>query len=108
MKGASRTAIRSRSIFHDEGRPQVMMAGIDIHKRVLQSAVLDPASGEFVEERFSGREGLADWAMRWRGRVATVAIEATTGWRWVARELQAAGFEVRLVDPGQAKALRGK
>ena len=85
-----------------------MMAGIDIHKRVLQSAVLEPASGEFTEQRFSGREGLADWAMRWRGRVAAVAIEATTGWRWVARELQAAGFEVHLVDPGQAKALRGK
>jgi transposase len=85
-----------------------MMAGIDIHKRVLQSAVLEPAAGEFVEERFSGREGLADWAMRWRGRVGTVAIEATTGWRWVARELIAAGFEVHLVDPGQAKALRGK
>ena len=85
-----------------------MMAGIDIHKRVLQSAVLDPALGEFSEERFSGREGLADWAMRWRGRVATVVIEATTGWRWVARELTAAGFEVRLADPGQAKALRGK
>lgn len=85
-----------------------MMAGIDIHKRVLQSAVLDPASGELIEERFSGREGLADWATRWRGRVASVVIEATTGWRWVARELTAAGFEVRLADPGQAKALRGK
>jgi len=85
-----------------------MMAGIDIHKRVLQSAVLDPASGEFAEERFSGREGLADWATRWRGRVGAVVIEATTGWRWVARELEAAGFEVRLADPGQAKALRGK
>ena len=85
-----------------------MMAAIDIHKRVLQSAVLDPASGEFAEERFSGREGLADWATRWRGRVATVVIEATTGWRWVARELEVAGFEVRLADPGQAKALRGR
>lgn len=85
-----------------------MIAGIDIHKRVLQSAVLDRSSGEFVEERFSGREGLAGWAMRWRGRVGAVVIEATTGWRWVARELQAAGFEVRLADPGQAKALRGK
>jgi transposase len=85
-----------------------MIAGIDIHKRVLQSAVLEPASGEFVEERFCGREGLADWAMRWRGRVTEVVIEATTGWRWVARELVAAGFEVHLADPGQAKALRGK
>src|SRR5215218_268889 len=36
-----------------------------------------------------------------------VAVEATTGWRWVARELQARGLEVRLADPGQANALRG-
>jgi transposase len=85
-----------------------MMAGIDIHKRVLQSAVLDTESGEFLEDRLAGREGLVHWAMRWRGRVSTVVIEATTGWRWVARELTAAGFVVRLVDPGQAKALRGK
>ena len=85
-----------------------MMAGIDIHKQVLQSAVLEPETGEFVEERFSGREGLVHWAMRWRGRVSAVVIEATTGWRWVARELVALGFEVQLVDPGQAKALRGK
>jgi transposase len=43
-----------------------------------------------------------------RGEVAAVAIEATTGWRWVWRELQALGFDVRLVDPGQARALRGR
>jgi transposase len=85
-----------------------MIAAIDIHKRVLQAAVLEPETGEFVEERFLGREGLGEWAMRWKGRVGRVVIEATTGWRWVARELQAFGFEVHLVDPGQAKALRGK
>jgi transposase len=39
---------------------------------------------------------------------AAVAIEATTGWRWFARELQAHGFEVHLVDPGRASALRGR
>jgi transposase len=43
-----------------------------------------------------------------QGRLAAVAIEATTGWRWVCRELNALGFDVRLVDPAQAKALRGR
>jgi len=85
-----------------------MIAAIDIHKRVMQAAVLEPETGEFVEERFSGREGLNEWAVRWRSRVSEVVIEATTGWRWVARELEAAGFEVHLVDPGQAKALQGR
>jgi transposase len=86
----------------------MVTAAIDIHKRVLQAVVLDGESGEVVEERLAGREALADWAMRWRGRVEAVAIEATTGWRWVARELQAHGLEVRLADPGQAKALQGR
>jgi transposase len=45
---------------------------------------------------------------RWQGKLAAVAIEATTGWRWVWRELSARGFAVRLVDPAQAKALRGR
>jgi transposase len=43
-----------------------------------------------------------------QGTLAAVAIEATNGWRWVWRELSARGFDVRLVDPAQAKALRGR
>ena len=62
--------------------------------------MLDPDSGEVVEERFSAdRESLGRWAESWRGRVEAVAIEATTGWRWVWRELVAIGFEVRLAVP---------
>jgi len=87
----------------------MLYAGLDIHRAVFQAAVLDPDSGELRESRFEpSRERLTDWAMRWQGKLAAVAIEATTGWRWVARELQAHGFEVRLVDPGRASALRGR
>ena len=39
--------------------------------------------------------------------VAAVAFEATTGWRWVWRELTALGFDVCLADPGEVTALRG-
>jgi transposase len=86
-----------------------LYAAVDIHKRTFQAAVLDAESGETSERRFGAtREELNDWAMPLRGRVAAVAIEATTGWRWVWRELSALGFDVRLVDPAQAKALRGR
>jgi hypothetical protein len=72
----------------------MLYAGIDIHKRVFQAVVLDPDSGELSESRFEpSRERLGDWAIQWQGKVAAVAIEAATGWRWVARELQAHGFE---------------
>jgi transposase len=87
----------------------MLYAAIDIHKSVFQAASLDPASGELVDARFPAtREALHDWAMPLRRELAAVAIEATTGWRWVWRELRALGLDVRLVDPGQARALRGR
>src|SRR5713226_1196201 len=87
----------------------MLYGAIDIHKHVFQAAVLDAGSGQVVEERFSAdRESLARWAGQWRGRVGVVAIEATTGWRWVWQELVARGFEVRLAEPLQARALLGR
>jgi transposase len=86
----------------------MVYAAIDIHKRIFQAAVLDAETGELVHERFpASREALNDWAMRWQTRLEVVALEATTGWRWAARELQGRGLDVRLCDPGQARALRG-
>src|SRR5712691_3229669 len=87
----------------------MLYAAIDIHKHAFQAAVLDPETGVVVEERFSAdRESLARWAEPWRGRVGAVAIEATTGWRWVWRELVADGFDVRLAEPVQTRALLGR
>jgi transposase len=87
----------------------MLYAAIDIHKRTFHAAVLDVDSGETSERRFAAtREELTDWAMPLQGKLAAVAIEATTGWRWVWRQLSGLGFEVRLVDPAQAKALRGR
>jgi transposase len=87
----------------------MLYGAIDIHKSVFQAAVLDPESAELCDSRFPAtRAELDHWAMAWQGKLAAVAIEATTGWRWVARELQARGFDVHLVDPGRASALRGR
>jgi transposase len=84
-----------------------MYAAIDIHKRVFQAAVVDEA-GEIDQQRFDASPaGLAEWLRRNPG-VRCVAIEATSGWRWVARELQRLGVEVRLVDPVQARGLQGR
>lgn len=71
--------------------------------------MLDRGSGELSESRFEpSRERLNDWAIEWQRKLAAVAIEATTGWRWVTRELQGHGFEVHLVDQGRVSALRGR
>ena len=87
----------------------MLYAAIDIHKHAFQAAVLDPETGGVVEARFpADRECLGRWAEEWRGRGVAVAIEATTGWRWVWRELVSYGFEVRLAEPVQARALLGR
>jgi transposase len=87
----------------------MLYAALDVHKHVLQAAVLDPASGELREARFPAtREALREWALPLQGRVAAVAIEATSGWRWVWRELSTLGIEVQLAEPAQTRALRGK
>src|SRR5260370_8021849 len=92
-----------------ERRFVMLYAAIDIHKHAFQAAVLDPDSGQVVAEGlWADRESRARWADPWRGRVGVVAIEATTGWRWVWRELVARGFEVRLAEPLQARALLGR
>jgi transposase len=88
---------------------EMLYAAIDVHKHVLQAAVLEPGSGEVRDARFPAtREALREWAMPLRGAVAAVAIEATSGWRWVWRELSALGFRVELAEPAQTRALRGK
>ena len=59
-----------------------------------------------VEARFSAdRESLARWAEEWQGRVSAVAIEATTGRRWVWRELSGRGVDVRVAGPGRVRKL---
>lgn len=85
-----------------------MLAAIDIHKAVFQTAVLDPEDGEISEARFAAsRDALAAWVQEWSDRLEAVAVEATTGWRWVVGDLRGRGIKVVLVDPGQASALQG-
>ncbi len=60
----------------------MLCAGLDIHKAAFQAVMLDPDSGELRDSRFApSRVALGDWAMEWQGKLAAVAIEATTGWR---------------------------
>jgi transposase len=88
----------------------MLCAAIDIHKHVFQAVVVDPESGVAVEDRFPAtHDELGRWAeSRLGGEPCAVAIEATTGWRWVHRELSARGIDVRLAEPLQTRALRGR
>jgi len=87
----------------------MVMAAIDIGKTLLQAASLDEESGLIGEARLTAdRPSLHGWVDGFGGRLETVAIEATTGWKWIARELETRGVVVRLLDPGEAAARKGK
>lgn len=88
----------------------MVIAAIDIGKTRLQAASLDEASGETTEAHLAAdRESLRAWVDGFEGRLARVAIEATTGWKWIANLLFARGVEeVLLVDPGEAAARKGR
>lgn len=89
----------------------MLYAGIDVHKRTLDIAVLDAETGCVVarEERLAATpESLRLWARDWEGKIEGIAFEATTGWAWVADVLSSSGHTPRMANPAVVKAMRGK
>jgi transposase len=91
--------------------PMSIVGGLDIHRRQVtfdyvdtetgrvRGGVLAPADRDqlrrWLAERFGGRDDVA------------FAVEAGTGWRYVAEELVAAGARVHLAEPADTSAKRG-
>ncbi|MCA1699022.1 MAG: IS110 family transposase, partial [Actinobacteria bacterium] len=55
----------------------------------------------------SHRAGVRRFLAGFAGRELEVALEATTGWRFVVEELAAIGAHAHLAEPAQTSALRG-
>src|SRR4051812_22207667 len=83
--------------------------GLDQHRAQITADWLDTASGEVSRARIApaDRGGVCRFAGRFRGEELEVALEATTGWRFVVEELQAAGAQVHLAEPAETAARRG-
>ncbi len=60
------------------------------------------------EDRPRGPRRRAEVPARFRGDELEVALEATTGWRFVVEELERIGAEVHLAEPAEATAPKGK
>jgi len=86
-----------------------IVCGMDVHGRQIAFDCLDTESGEVFRGviRPATRERLRRWLQRFHGQEAAFALEATTGWRFVVEELQAAGLEAHLAEPAHTRALRG-
>jgi transposase len=86
-----------------------IVGGLDIHRRQITYDWIDTDSGETCRGQLSPatRVELRAWLARFTGQQADFALEATTGWRFVAEELARAGLRAHLAEPADTRALRG-
>src|SRR4051812_37863111 len=91
-------------------RPRVtIVMGLDQHRAQITADWLDTTTGEVSRARIApaDRAGVCRFAGRFRGQELEVALEATTGWRFVVEELGVAGAQVHLAEPAETAARRG-
>jgi transposase len=88
-----------------------IVGGLDIHRKQITFDYLDAVTGEVR----CGQVGPADrahfrsWLARFENPAGVAfAVEACTGWRYVAEELQRAGMEAHLAEPAGTAAARGR
>src|ERR671927_908594 len=83
--------------------------GLDQHRAQITADCLDADSGEVSRARVApaDRAGVRRFLERFDGCGLEVALEATTGWRFVVEELQRVGATVHLAEPAETAARRG-
>jgi transposase len=87
-----------------------IVCGFDVHRDQITFDLVDHHSGELRTGRVTPatREGLRAWLASVDASRLRVALEATTGWRFVLEELERAGAEAQLAEPAETRALRGR
>src|SRR3954452_19669284 len=91
-------------------RPRVtIVMGLDQHRAQITADWIDTATGEISRARVApaDRAGVRRFAARFCGQDLEVALEATTGWRFVVEEFGAIGARVHLAEPAETAARRG-
>ena len=86
-----------------------IVMGLDQHRAQITAEWLDTSTGELSRARIApaDRAGVRRFAARFGGGELEVALEATTGWRFVVEELEAVGARVHLAEPAETAARRG-
>src|SRR3954452_23290143 len=90
-------------------RPRVtIVMGLDQHRAQITAEWLDTSTGEVSRARIAPahRSGVRRFVERFRGLELEVALEATTGWRFVVEELRRVGARVHLAEPAETAARR--
>jgi transposase len=87
-----------------------LVMGLDQHRAQISAEWIDTVTGEISRARVApaDRAEVRKFLTRFRGEGLEVALEATTGWRFVVEELQRAGADVHLAESAEASALKGR
>jgi transposase len=87
-----------------------IVMGLDQHRAQITAEWIDTETGEISRGRVvpADRAGVRRFLSRFAGRELEVALEATTGWRFVVEELQRVGARAHLAEPAETSALRGR
>ncbi|MGH2862936.1 MAG: IS110 family transposase, partial [Solirubrobacteraceae bacterium] len=77
-----------------------VVMGLDQHRAQISAEWLDSVTGEISRGRIvpADRAGVRAFFDRFRDAGLEVALEATTGWRFVVEELELVGAEVHLAE----------
>ena len=86
-----------------------IVMGLDQHRAQITAEWLDTETGEVKRARImpADRAGVRGFLERLRGQELEVALEATTGWRFVVEELRRIGAVAHLAEPAETAGLRG-
>ena len=86
-----------------------IVMGIDQHRAQITGEWIDIETGEVQRARVApaDRAGVRRFLARFAGVQLEVAVEATTGWRFVVEELRRVGAVVHLAEPAETAGLRG-
>jgi transposase len=86
-----------------------IVMGLDQHRVQITAEWIDTVTGEVSRGRIvpADRSGVRKFLARFAGSELEVALEATTGWRFVVEELRRIGASVHLAEPAETSALRG-
>src|ERR687897_736622 len=96
-------------------RPRVdILGGFDVHRKQITFDYMEMETGEVHRgkiqpaDRENLRLCLECFTERFPGQDAAIAVEATTGWRYVLEELLRAGIEPHLAEPAETRSLQGR
>ena len=86
-----------------------IVMGLDQHRGQITAEWIDTETGEVQRTRVApaDRAHVRKWLERFRGQELEVALEGTTGWRFVVEELRRVGAVVHLAEPAETAGLRG-